>query len=274
MWIFAPFGLIMPSIRPPATVPEGDLRTIQIRTRREVDLTRFRDEFMAPGTVGEIIATPTFDYNFRAYCTPEDLAAGVAKLMLTVDYEKFKPTAERYSDNSTYHSVLNSIWGSVCRLNQPWQGLPSWTNYRSTPATGKGYAWARPSTGTFEPRRSLDSALAEELPESHLESTDWSSSDEFLGIVEDKAFEADLVSSLPDIDNPDTVIGFMAMQLSDGLTVPQGLLDKLSNAEYFALWQEFPELPSRTSKAWRKLEEGWDRELDVKYADTLKAESA
>ena len=168
MWIFAPFGLIMPAIRRPERVPEGDTRTIQIRARRKVDIERFRDEFMAPDTVGEIIATPTFDYNFRAYCTPEDFAAGVAKLMLTIDYEKFKPTAERYEGNKSYHDVLNSIWGTVCRLNQPWQGLPPLVAPYKPKGTFGGYVSKYPWSAKAP--KSLGERLDEELPESHLES--------------------------------------------------------------------------------------------------------
>ncbi len=125
MWVMTSFGILMPSIRPPHTVPEGDNRTIQVRTRREQDLDILRDEYMGD-ELGPTIATPTFDYNFRAYCTPEAWGRALFDMALEIDYEKFKPTTDRYDDHEL-HGVYNSIWGTVCRLNAPWGGK-GWSN--------------------------------------------------------------------------------------------------------------------------------------------------
>lgn len=131
MWLFLPGGLLMPSI-----VPEGKgdpsftnngLWMMQVRARAKSHLENFIRDYMEEGTYSEIEATPQMDYNFRFYTTHEALALATAKAILDIDYAKFKPTAERtdekgkllYEDGKEYHSVLNSIWSTVCKLGTP-----------------------------------------------------------------------------------------------------------------------------------------------------------
>lgn len=122
MWVMTPFGILMPALRPPDTVPEGDVQTLQIRTRRRKDLEILRDEYMGEA-LGEIIHTPTFDYNYRAYCTPQAFSDALGKMTHAIDYERFKPTTEAKYKDAELHSVYNSIWGTVTRLGEPWEGL-------------------------------------------------------------------------------------------------------------------------------------------------------
>lgn len=134
MWIFLPLGLIMPSTFPRDKVdpkylgPDGDF-DIQIRVRSLSHLENFiRDYFVPMGlNISEIEATPGMDYNFRAYARKADLAEAIAQAVLDIDFQKFKPTAEAkaedgsplYAEGKAYHSVLNSIWGTVTRLGRP-----------------------------------------------------------------------------------------------------------------------------------------------------------
>ena len=139
MWAFTSFGILMPAIRPPHTVEEGDDKTMQIRTRRKIDLEILRDEYMGD-QLGEIIHTPKFDYNYRAYCRPEDFAAVMAKIVMEIDYEKYKPTIlTKYKDHDL-HGVTNSVWGTMCRLGTPWEGLKSTGSYKGA-WTGSSYSW-------------------------------------------------------------------------------------------------------------------------------------
>ena len=139
MWIMTPFGILMPSDRT-AYTPEGDERTLQVRTRRARDLDILRALYLPE--LGETIHTPTFDYNYRAYCTREQFAAAMAKMVMDIDYEKFKPTTDRFDDNEL-HGVYNSIWGSVTRLGEPWEAFHGrqpgvWGSYlNDEPSTGK-----------------------------------------------------------------------------------------------------------------------------------------
>jgi hypothetical protein len=160
-WIFLPGGLLMPAEFPadkadPKFVPEGSDFDLQIRARVKSHLENFIRDYMEPMglTYSEIEATPQMDYNFRFYCSREDFAKAIAEAMLNIDYMKFKPTAEDrdeegkplYADGKDYHSVLNTIWGSVTRLGRPggvWAYEPgkkgAWAGYTSK-YSGRTYA--------------------------------------------------------------------------------------------------------------------------------------
>lgn len=156
MWIFLPGGLLMP-----AAVPEGKADTkftkdglydLQVRARVKSHLENFIRDYMLDDTYSEIHATPGMDYNFRFYTTREIFAQALSGAVEDIDYTKFKPTAEDrdadgnplYKDGKDYHSVLNSIWGTVTRLGSP-GGL--WGTY-----TGKKHWWGK-STSAYSGRR-------------------------------------------------------------------------------------------------------------------------
>lgn len=126
MWIMTSYGILMPALRPADTIAEGDDRTLQVRSRRAKDLDILRVEFMPE--LGETIHTPEFDYNYRAYCTPQQFADAVARQIMEIDYLKFKPTTDRYKDHEL-HGALNSIWGTVCRLGTPYEALGGYGRY-------------------------------------------------------------------------------------------------------------------------------------------------
>lgn len=130
-WHFFDFGLLMPAAAPmdkaDVAFTEGKY-DFQIRGRVESHLQYFMDTYMEPGTFhDEIESTPGMDYNVRFYTTREAYADAVRLTILDIDYKKFKPSAERKNADGTlkfaggklYHSVLNSIWGSVCQLGKP-----------------------------------------------------------------------------------------------------------------------------------------------------------
>jgi len=131
MWIFVPGGLLMPARIPnggsegtadPKFTNDGEY-TLQVRGRVDSHLQNFIRDYMKPMNLpySEIEYTPQFDYNVRFYTTPDAFALAIAKAVLDIDYLKFKPTAERaeYKDGKAFHSVLNSIWGTVCQLGAP-----------------------------------------------------------------------------------------------------------------------------------------------------------
>ena len=146
MWIFAPGGLLMPSTFPADKVEPGYLDAegtfdLQIRVRAVSHLENFIRDYLTPMGLkhSDIQRTPHMDYNARIYMSRQDFATALSAMVLDIDYQKFKPTAERRNedgslmygaDSGTYHSVLNSIWGSVCRLGSPggWWGPKSSSN--------------------------------------------------------------------------------------------------------------------------------------------------
>lgn len=91
LWIDTPFGILMPSKRPEKLLAEGDDRTLQVRARRREYLDAFR-EFFCP-ELGESEHHPNQDYPWKAAVNPDKLATAVARMVLAIDSEKFKPLA-------------------------------------------------------------------------------------------------------------------------------------------------------------------------------------
>lgn len=167
MWNFLPGGLLMPSIVPtdedgnskakPELTNNGEYM-LQVRARVESHLTNFIRDYMDPYGLphSEIELTPDMDYNARFYTTHEVYAEAMKNAILDIDYAKFKPTAERmvrnddgtftplYADGKKYHSILNTIWGSLTRLAPAggvWGSYDPVTNprgYRARSWSGKG----------------------------------------------------------------------------------------------------------------------------------------
>ncbi len=151
MWVFLPGGLLMPAALPnmaddnievdPKWTHDGKF-DLQVRARVKRHLENFIGEFMADGTYSDIQATPNMDYNFRFYTTRDDFAWAMGKAIAAIDYQKFKPTAERKNVKGTlmygpespeYHSVLNAMWGTVTKLGSP-GGV--WGTFSKTNPTG------------------------------------------------------------------------------------------------------------------------------------------
>lgn len=127
-WHFFDFGLLMPALVPAKHANDADVLVwtnngeynLQIRVRLREHLQYFLDNFMEEGTYNPTIhETPQMDYNYRAYTTLEAYAEGVKQATLSMDYEKFKQSSDRYSWNKKYHTILTSIWSKLCELNTP-----------------------------------------------------------------------------------------------------------------------------------------------------------
>ncbi len=131
MWMFAPFGVLMPAMRPEKYLPKGDLRTLQIRSRRAQDLDILRALYMQ-GQLGPTLHTPDKDYEYRAYCKPEDFAWAVFDMIMKIDYTKFKPETDNFSDHKL-HSFYTQVWSlylqqisSRRHQDEYWSGQGSW----------------------------------------------------------------------------------------------------------------------------------------------------
>lgn len=152
MWIFAPLGLLMPSNFPADKVskefvPDGSDFDLQVRARVESHLENFIRDYLVPMGLehSAIEMTPQMDYNCRIYMSKADFAAALAAMVMDIDFQKFKPTAEDkdeagkplYKDGVAYHSVLNSIWGTVCGLGRP-GGIWSMDYAKTTLGSARG----------------------------------------------------------------------------------------------------------------------------------------
>lgn len=144
MWAMTSFGILMPAIRPPKTIKAGDFRTLQVRSRRSIDLDILRARYMQ-NSLGPTLHTPTFDYEYRAYCEPAAFALAMAQMVMEIDYLKFKPTTESKYCDAQLHSTYNGIWSVVMsRLSTK----KHQTEYFGTPMTG---ATTRPFGGYSTP---------------------------------------------------------------------------------------------------------------------------
>jgi hypothetical protein len=117
MWVCTPFGILMPALRPAETIEPGDDRTLQVRARHREYLDTFRERYCPE--LGESLHFAEHDYPWKAYVTPEALATAMARMTLSIDYEKFKPEAERggLPDHlaDELHSCYNEMWAVQLR---------------------------------------------------------------------------------------------------------------------------------------------------------------
>jgi hypothetical protein len=112
----------------PKLTRDGEF-SMQIRVREPEHLENLISDYLKPMGLeySEIELTPEMDYNARLYMRPVDFGVVLAQMTLDIDYTKFKPTAEktsadgtpRYKGGREYHSLLNSIWGTVANYRPP-----------------------------------------------------------------------------------------------------------------------------------------------------------
>lgn len=132
MWICTPFGILMPALRPPHTVPKGDKRLLQVRARERAYLDTFRDRYCSD--LGKTQHFPNHDYPWKAYVSHRDLAMAVAEMTLDIDYEKFKPTTETKRGLKSkelakrLHNCYSSMWSVQVTHGD---GTGGWSSYSS-----------------------------------------------------------------------------------------------------------------------------------------------
>lgn len=118
MWVMTSWGILMPGLRPDGTVDPGDDRTLQVRARRARDLDILRDRYM-PNTLGDTIALPGTDYQYRAYCRPKAWGEALAQIGAGIDYVKFKETAVSRFGDWQLHDLYLRIWFAVNEALSP-----------------------------------------------------------------------------------------------------------------------------------------------------------
>lgn len=118
MWIMTNYGILMPATIPtelaedPAHPAFG--YDLQIRSRDRATLQKCRARYMVEYVTSEIVSTPDLDYEFRFYCRRHAFADAVQKMVLEIDYEKFKPTTLRKGNGGKHlHMLYNEIWQVV-----------------------------------------------------------------------------------------------------------------------------------------------------------------
>lgn len=143
LWIMTPFGVLMPALRPLHTYnPAEDARDIQVRGRERAYLDRFREMYCPE--LGESVHFPTQDYPWKAYVTRDDLARAVARMVLDIDSEVFKPLTDRkrgVGDSrlaGRLHSFYNSVWSTHLRFGDGTSSYDGGWKWNSSSSTAKG----------------------------------------------------------------------------------------------------------------------------------------
>lgn len=104
MWIFSSTGFVS------VVEDVADRNRLVVRARIAGDLDSLRS-YVA--NLSATVSTPTRDYPYRAYCSREDLSAGLAKLAVDIDYSNFKGEVMR-TQGLPRERVYEQVW-SVMR---------------------------------------------------------------------------------------------------------------------------------------------------------------
>jgi hypothetical protein len=167
LWIETPFGPLYPCIRPPKTIAEGDVQTLQIRARRREYLDKFRERWCpdaGPVLTGEEVTAKAgkpghrTDYPYRCYVSPEQFSAAMTMMIFAIDSEKFKPLVdgpEGLGDPalaSKLHSVYTRTWSTQLDLSDgtssyDWHGQGGYGGYYSGNAADVPVVTSKPDSG-------------------------------------------------------------------------------------------------------------------------------
>jgi|SRR5688572_14208527 len=111
MIVGAPCGYYVPSLIPERHRVEGDPRIVQVRTRRALDLDRLRDLYLPD--LGPTIELPkASDFQYRAYCTPEQWGMALMRMALDMDYTNEKNVVlDRFKDHKLYR-LYERFWNA------------------------------------------------------------------------------------------------------------------------------------------------------------------
>ncbi len=105
MWLFTPEGFY-------SVVTAEELgHPLQVRARCAEDLDRLRLTYLPE--LGPTVAIPHRDYPWRAFTTRQHLAAGLARIAETLDYDNFKDAVAARLSAGRAH-VYHAVWAD-CR---------------------------------------------------------------------------------------------------------------------------------------------------------------
>lgn len=111
MWVMTNFGFISIVRRPSWDVAAGDPRVMQVRARDAKTLRQLRKLMPA---LGPTVSTPARDYQFRAFCTSDELVAGMARLGESITYDNFKNSV----GDRKLHDLCFKMWLLVYRHHE------------------------------------------------------------------------------------------------------------------------------------------------------------
>jgi len=143
MIVATSFGMFMPALRPAKSIPPGDNRTLQVRSRRKIDLDRLRALYLPD--LGPTIQLPKTDYQYRAYCTLAQWGEALALMALDINYTKFKDTPLNYFKDSALSYAYSRIWSAALDAFPEGSVYRSWQRSRTNaPAATRTWRGSAP----------------------------------------------------------------------------------------------------------------------------------
>jgi hypothetical protein len=140
MIVATAFGMFMPSLRRTGTVPDGDVRLLQVRSRRRIDLERLREHYLPE--LGETVVGGGTDYQFRAFCTHAQWGAALVKIASDINYVKFKDSPKQQWGDHALTNAYNRMWGNILDsfpegspYSQPWSVKSKAKSYHTHTST-------------------------------------------------------------------------------------------------------------------------------------------
>lgn len=116
MWVLTTKGAV--SIVKFNHAPEGDPRTMQVRSRRKEWLQPFAELVGREGI--ELIHSDDKDYQWRFFATPEEVARAVARAALDISYSNFKNATDSPQHGlknpklrHSLHDAYSKIWSTL-----------------------------------------------------------------------------------------------------------------------------------------------------------------
>lgn len=110
MWILAPWGALMPSLR--KNTPANDPRTIQVRFRRVKDAVYCQQNYLLSTEDFEspIVTNAGTDYDARIYVRPSSLSLIMVQLAGEIDYTSFKDQTTIKHHDHQLHDAYYKVW--------------------------------------------------------------------------------------------------------------------------------------------------------------------
>jgi hypothetical protein len=130
MWVLAPeavVSIVVPEPTDPLLAHARPGDELVVRARCEADLDHLRSNVMP--NLGPTVSTvdTARDYPFRAFVSRADLAAGLAQLVMDLDYMNVKSEVQRLHGPGSRVAAFSQVWSALLAL-EPERRSTRWEN--------------------------------------------------------------------------------------------------------------------------------------------------
>lgn len=101
MWLFTKYGFY--------SITETCNGNVQVRAREADDLDAMREEYMP--ALGQTFTTLHADYPFRAFCTKDELAEAMGRIVHDINYTNFKGEVGEIDPDRV--KIYHQVWADL-----------------------------------------------------------------------------------------------------------------------------------------------------------------